>query len=419
MGGAGTWHIGLRHPSYWCAIAPGAGFTTTHGYIKGLPNPLPPYQEPLLHIYDALDYAENAFDVPVVAYSGEVDAQKAAADNIEKRLKELKIDSMTHMVAPGLAHSFPADWQKKVLVELDKYAGPGRGRAVYAERIRFITYSLANSRCGWLTIEQMENNYSEARVEGVNKGGKLEVKTKNVRVLSVDAPKDFSDYQNFSLTIDGQKVSTDMNLLTYYKTGKTWTHEGSDGFHKNRNTHGPIDDAFTGPFLYVKGTGRPGHEAMDQAARAQLDRFVREWDKWMRGKLEVKSAGDVTRDDLKEKNLILFGDFRSNFEIGRLLPDKLPITWNEKDLVVGGQRFDSAKHLPMLIYPNPNNQRRYIVLNSGHTFHEADFKGTNALLYPRLGDFAVVRPTPTDKDPAAFEVIKAGIFTDDWKFPEK
>ena len=57
--------------------------------------------------------------------------------------------------------------------------------------------------------------------------------------------------------------------------------------------------------------------------------------------------------------------------------------------------------------------------NSGDTFHEADFKGTNALLYPRLGDFAVVKPTPTEKDPAAFEVVTAGLFDELWNFPKK
>ena len=46
----------------------------------------------------------------------------------------------------------------------------------------------------------------------------------------------------------------------------------------------------------------------------------------------------------------------------------------------------------MLIYPNPLNANRYVVLNSGHTFHAADYRGTNALLYPRLGDYAVLTP---------------------------
>ena len=55
----------------------------THGYIGKLPNPLPDYQERCLKIYDAVGYAENAFEVSIVAYSGEKDPQKAAADNIE------------------------------------------------------------------------------------------------------------------------------------------------------------------------------------------------------------------------------------------------------------------------------------------------------------------------------------------------
>ena len=64
-------------PTSWCVIGPGAGFTTTHGYIKDLPDKLPAYQEACLRIYDAVDYAENAFNVPVVAYGGAKDPQTA------------------------------------------------------------------------------------------------------------------------------------------------------------------------------------------------------------------------------------------------------------------------------------------------------------------------------------------------------
>jgi hypothetical protein len=52
--------------------------------------------------------------------------------------------------------------------------------------------------------------------------------------------------------------------------------------------------------------------------------------------------------------------------------------------------WPSGPGVPVLILPNPENPARYFVLNTGHTFHEADLKGTNALLFPRLGDFAVI-----------------------------
>ena len=41
MGGAGTWHLGLHRPDRWCVLGPGAGFTTTHGYVGNLPEKLP------------------------------------------------------------------------------------------------------------------------------------------------------------------------------------------------------------------------------------------------------------------------------------------------------------------------------------------------------------------------------------------
>ena len=51
----------------------------------------------------------------------------------------------------------------------------------------------------------------------------------------------------------------------------------------------------------------------------------------------------------------------------------------------------------------------------GHTFHAADFLGTNALLYPRLGDYAILKPAPTEKDPLAASVVIAGLFDDFWR----
>jgi len=137
MGGAGTWHYGLHHCGYLDAIGPGAGFTTTRGYIKNLKEPLPEYIDKCLHIYDAVDYAENAFNVPVIAYSGEKDAQKAAADNIEKALKGFQEPhTFKHLVAPGLEHQQPAEWLAKCDAEY---------RAILAKerpavgRVRFVT----------------------------------------------------------------------------------------------------------------------------------------------------------------------------------------------------------------------------------------------------------------------------------------
>jgi hypothetical protein len=49
-----------------------------------------------------------------------------------------------------------------------------------------------------------------------------------------------------------------------------------------------------------------------------------------------------------------------------------------------------------------------VVLNSGHTFGEKEFRGTNALLFPRLGDYAVVG---TDG-----ATTVSGLFGENWRF---
>ncbi|MFO0841158.1 MAG: hypothetical protein U0797_02015 [Gemmataceae bacterium] len=62
--------------------------------------------------------------------------------------------------------------------------------------------------------------------------------------------------------------------------------------------------------------------------------------------------------------------------------------------------------MPVLIYPSPVAADRYIVLNSGH-LPRRGFQGTNALLYPRLGDHAVLKLVGSKDEPLAVEVADA------------
>jgi hypothetical protein len=74
---------------------------------------------------------------------------------------------------------------------------------------------------------------------------------------------------------------------------------------------------------------------------------------------------------------------------------------------MGGQEHPAPGHLPSLIVPNPLNRSRYLALNSGHTFDAAAFRGTNALLYPRLGDWGL-----TDLEG---RMVATGLFDEKWR----
>ncbi|HEY7158600.1 MAG TPA: hypothetical protein VH575_31945 [Gemmataceae bacterium] len=429
MGGAGTWHLGLHDPSRWCVISPGAGFTTTHGYVKNLPK-LTAEQEACLHIYDAVDYAENAFNVPIVSYDGADDPQLQAARNIEERLKPLNL-SMKLLIAPGLGHKFPPEWQKKAAEARSEYVA--KGRPEYPPRVRFVTYTLKYPGCHWVGIEGLERHYERASVDAEYDHDKrvFTVKTSNVRALRFALPPG-ETRQAVGVQIDGQRLEAQpylpapnaprLSVHCERRAGR-WQAVLPEKLATDRmrrpqkmpGLHGPIDDAFMAPFLCVRGTGRPWHDATADYAQANLDRFRDEWSKYLRGELPIKDDVEVTPQDIASKHLILFGDPSSNSLIAQVLDD-LPFTWTKDKITWQGEEYAAAEHVPVLIYPSPLSPAHYIVLNSGHTFHAADFRGTNALLYPRLGDYAILKLTPGDKkDPLAVEVRKAGLFDDFWK----
>ncbi len=426
MGGAGTWHIGLHRSDYFCVLGPGAGFTTTRGYVPDFPAKLPDYQEACLHIYDAVDYAENAFNVPIVAYSGKKDPQKKAADLIAARLKKLGIP-MTHLEAEGLGHTFPAAWRKKAEAEYGKHAN--RERSEYPDKVRFVTWTLKYPSCYWVDLMALDRHYSRARVEAeFHKEEGYSLTTTNVRALRLGlAPG--ADRGPVAVAVDGQKLTVRPYLaratqqLSIYleKRGGKWAAVLPERLFVDRlrqpqkmpGLQGPIDDAFTAAFLCVRGTGTPWHERTDAYARADLERFRAEWSKYLRGDLPIKDDTEVTPEEIASRHLVLFGDPGSNSLIREVLP-RLPLKWTKKTITWAGKEHSSADHLPVLIYPSPLAADRYVVLNSGHTFHAADFQGTNALLYPRLGDHAILKLGDKNKALSA-EVQTAGLFDDFWR----
>jgi predicted esterase len=423
MGGAGAWHLGLHHPYWWAVIGPGAGFTTTRGYVRGLPDPLPPYVEKCLHIYDAVDYAENARMVPVVAYAGANDPQIQAAKNIEARLKPLGIP-MTLLVAPDTEHRLTPEYAKKAEAEYAKYAGPGKGRPFYPERVRFLTYTLKYYKCDWVYLQRLDRHYDRTVVDARRTKDGFQIATTNVRAFILMHEDILQDATaKVRCEIDGQVVEAKGGgSIGLQKSQGRWGAVDASRLwrvapEKTPGFQGPIDDAFCGAFLCVRGTGTPWHEGVARYATAQLDRFARNWDKYLRGKLPVKDDTAVTAEDIRDRNLILFGDPSSNCLIAKVLPN-LPLTWTRERVTFGAASGDSAKHVPVLIQPNPLAPKNYLVLNSGHTFHEDAFQGTNALLYPRLGDYALLQLAGTERDPLATKVVTAGLFDEFWKLPK-
>ncbi|MSU80300.1 MAG: hypothetical protein EXS16_19685 [Gemmataceae bacterium] len=442
MGGAGTWHLGLHHPDLWCVMGPGAGFTTTHGYAWKGKKDLPDYQERCLRIYDVVDYVENARMIPIVAYSGGDDAQKLAADNIENRLKELKIDAMTHLVAPGVGHTFIPDYFKKANALWSKHAADGR--PINPKKVSFVTYTTSFPSCEWINIFGLEKHYEKASIDAELTAKGCRIITKNLRGLRLELPpsKEYLDKKDkaVSIAIDGEDIKTEgfveilegkvvpttLRVFLVKETGKWRAVPGGRLLPKAwENTlkkvpalQGPIDDAFASGFTCVIGSGPTWHPGTQKFVDAKVAAFKYDWAKHWRGELPTTGDYAVNPNDIKDKHLILFGDPSSNLTLAQILP-KLPLKWTKEGIEFAGKKYGAADHVPVMIFPNPLNPHKYVVLNTGHTIPSEDYTKTNAMLYPRLGDYAILRMTPTAKNAAAYEVATAGLFDEFWRIEKK
>jgi hypothetical protein len=144
-----------------------------------------------------------------------------------------------------------------------------------------------------------------------------------------------------------------------------------------------------------------------------MDRAVREWHRQMRGDARVKTSEDLQPSDIENHHLILWGDADSNPTIAKIA-EQLPIRWSDTQLVVGTKTYPRQTHAPILIFPNPLNPKRYVVLNSGCTYREYDYLN-NARQVPKLPDWAIVdlSTPPNSRWPGKIEA--AGFFGERWE----
>lgn len=435
MGGAGAWHLGLHHPAAWCAVEAGAGFSDTKGYVRG--SQFSEVQERALHIYDAVDYARNATMVPIAGYGGEVDPQLQASVNVREALESLGFPMSTeglvarsesagldflHVIGAEMGHK--VDPASEEILKAFRDTRAEAGRPVEPQPGRFITYTLRYNQAPWFSIERLKAHYEPATVDFTPDAEADAVRVEanaNVAVLGIDRRAGETvqlGEQRFSLRPAGEGL---LPKVYFRQTEQGWSmlgHEESralqenDGGAKAPGLQGPIDDAFTGPFLCVRGTGEAWNASTHAWADARLAEFAANWDKFFRGQLRIKDDADVTPEDIAGHHLILFGDPGSNALIASIL-DRLPIGWTRDEIRVGERAFLADGHAPALIAPNPDAPHRYVVLNSGHTFGSAEFQGTNALLYPHVGDYAVFPIGSATGEPAL-----SGYFDESWGLRE-
>jgi hypothetical protein len=283
-------------------------------------------------------------------------------------------------------------------------AAAAKGRDPLPRQIRFTTWTLRYNDMKWVIVDGLDRHWERARVDAEQEAGVVQAKTANVSAISFELPT------LAKVRLDGQELPAAPH---YVKSGGKWSAGSPEGLIKKHGLQGPVDDAFLSGFLFVKPTGKAMNERVGAWVDQELKRAMAEWRRQFRGDVRVTTDEALSPDDLAAYNIVLWGDPSSNKVLARFA-DKLPIRWEARELAVGAESYLADTHVPILIYPNPLNPGKYVVLNSGFTYREYDYLN-NARQVPRLPDWAVVDITTAPGTQWPGRVVAADFFTERWQ----
>ena len=428
MGGASAWHIGAHYAGLWAAVAPGAGFSESEQYLKLKltgPGAVPEWEQKLFHLYDATDYAVNLYNTSTIAYNGEIDPQKQAADMMEHAMAEEGL-RLIRIVGPQTAHKYHPDSKVEMARMLDAIA-EARPRSLSAQDpLHHLDPGIQPHEvgdCGWpgAALGARARELPRSRATAASTWKHRNVTAFTLEMGPGGCPLDLA--RKPVVAIDGQKLSAPGPM-----SDRSWNMH----FRKNRQ---PVERCRTrrrrrtctsamackAPSTtrswIVSSSSRLRARRMAPAiagwVASEEKRAISEWRRQFRGDAQVRDDQDVTDADIASSNLVLWGDPGSNRLLARIA-DRLPIKWTADGIAAHGARYP-ATDAPILVYPNPLNPKKYVVLNSGFTFREADY-ASNAMQTPKLPDFAIVDTTTPAGTKWPGKIVQAGFFNEEWQW---
>lgn len=419
MGGAGAWQLGAQFTDKWAFLHAGAGFVETKNFMRMKPEDYPAwYVQKLWGVYDIPHYVRNLFNIPVIAYSGEKDRQIQAAQEMEKAYKAHGKE-LTHLIGPDMGHKYAKgyleDIAKRIAKSLEK------GRNTHPEKVSLQTRTLRYAKMYWVKAEGLNEHWLDSRIDAQRNSSSIKIETKNISAFSLTSPwKDKNEIPSGTvITIDGQKVTvSNANSKVLLVKDGTW--KVSSGFTRLRKKpalQGPVDDALNDPFMVVIPSGKSKNEKINKWVDFSIKHLINRWRAVFRGELRIKKDSEVTDEDIKKYHLIAWGDADSNSLIKKTI-GKLPLKWDSSEIQMNGKSYKSSHHVPVMTYPNPLNNNKYLVINTGPTFRE-HHDGNNSLQNPHIPDWAVIDVnTPPDKYWAG-KIVTADFFDEFWNWKTK
>jgi acetyl esterase/lipase len=379
MGGFGAYAVGLHQPDIWAGLTPMSGRTDFSMWFDVEYAKMPSWKRLLYQANEPMHLAANAANLPIFLQHGERDdlIDPEQSRRFYKTAKEAG-NPVRYREIAGAGHYIYFDPETYVTA-LEWAAKVTRNPA--PKKISYITADLRNNRSYWATIEAFSDYNKSARLDAEIKGSTVEVRAENIARFSLLPPAALlKPGQPLTLIVNGAADARRFEAgqpLIWPEAAPTPV-EAFPGVKSPRRP-GPIENCYRDSFLLVYGTLQEKPANATPAApntenengppgdRAQALRFAQEWAIYADGFPRMKADKDVSAEDRKNHNLILFGTRESNSILAEIA-DKLPLELLPNGYRIGQKRVDVERPEEIglqFCYPSPFDARRMVVVQSG------------------------------------------------------
>jgi dienelactone hydrolase len=376
MGGAGVWYVGTRHPDRFAALAPFyGGFDYRFQYKEDALAKLTPKEQFRRERYSYIAQAEALRTTPVLASHGDDDpVVPVDYSHYTVRLLERWGYPVRYWEGPGVKHASLGNER-----EVQEWLLAQRLQPAPAH-VTLRALELRSATAHWVTVLQRKSPYAAVLADAeVLSPHALRLNTDNVLEIALTPPPALLD-----ATKPVQVLWNNDTLLTVTPVNGRLTLR-APGYvpaplAKRPELEGPVTDLYNTPFAVVVGTMSP-----DPLMRAMCARAARRYcDAWAerfhsRPRCFVDTA--MTSTEQAKYSLLLIGGPGENavaaqmaaklpFAIETLVSGtadptiELPASSYSARFRIGDRGFIARNAAVQMIYPNPLNPDRYVVLRA-------------------------------------------------------
>ncbi len=416
-GGVGAYAVGMRHAWRFAAVQAMAGAPSWIQYVGGK---LTPVEQVDLLRFSGMHLAKNSLATDFRSYHGRVDPGPMRPQFIQRYDKHVRGLGITPNITwydTGHDILYLVHRHGRVYQQLADVRRNPRPASVHV-----VTGDYRAARQHWVTVTRIEDYPQLATVRATADRDRISVETDNVGAFALDLRDAPIGDGNVRIQVDRAAAYSGPSArlgdrVHVFKKNDAWKigfpERAPDALAKRRGLSGPITDAYYDRMIHVYGTQNEEHT---ETLRKAAERGARGWPLWSWNlKQQVIADTEVTPRLAARAHLVLYGSPGDNAVIERI-KGRLPIRVEADAIALGARRIEGADLGVRFIYPNPEAQERYVIVQAATT--PAMVQSGNRL--PEfLPDYAVYDrgslPKAQKRTSHRYPLRESGFFDGAWK----